>query len=271
MKRFNLAFIVGFILIISNIEAAEDTNKSNIALIFVDDMGYADPICYGGTMVKTPLINELAINGVKFNNGYVASPACSPSRAGLLTSAYTNRFGVYWNQEASHTVMPDEQVLLPELVRSAGYKPGVIGKWNIVNITLDSYPTIANLIGAEIPNTVIIEGIDLMPYLTKYFRQPIHQQLLWSRGNKWDVIRDGDFNLNITNGKPMGLYNLKREISEINDISACWPNVVGELFQGYMKQFNSFPHASVYNMENNFEKKDYHPYGDNPPLKKVLE
>ncbi|MBF0199504.1 MAG: sulfatase-like hydrolase/transferase [Planctomycetes bacterium] len=69
----------------------------NVILIFVDDMGYGDPGCYGGQLVPTPGIDRLASGGMRFTQGYVSAPVCGPSRYGLLSGAYQNRFGVYWN------------------------------------------------------------------------------------------------------------------------------------------------------------------------------
>ena len=76
---------------------AAETVKPNIVLIFVDDMGYGDPGCYGGTVIPTPNIDRLAAHGVRFTDGYVTAPVCGPSRVGLLTGAYQQKFGCYWN------------------------------------------------------------------------------------------------------------------------------------------------------------------------------
>ena len=111
--------------------AATAPQKPNVILIFVDDMGYGDASCYGSADIKTPNIDRLAQSGVRFTEGYVASSVCGPSRVALLTGAYSQRFGVYWNPDATRAEIPDDYLLLPEMMRSAGYTTGVIGKWNI--------------------------------------------------------------------------------------------------------------------------------------------
>lgn len=114
--------------------AKADKNAApNVVVIFTDDMGYADPSSYGGTWVKTPHIDELAQDWVLFTDGYTVAPVCGPSRVGLLTGAYPARFGVFWNEDTLRTKLPDSQTLLPNMVRSAGYKSAVIGKWNLTS------------------------------------------------------------------------------------------------------------------------------------------
>ena len=72
---------------------AQENAKPNVIIIFADDLGYADLGCQGSLDVKTPHIDKLAENGIRFTDGYVTAPQCGPSRAGLLTGRYQNRFG----------------------------------------------------------------------------------------------------------------------------------------------------------------------------------
>src|SRR5687768_17567208 len=73
--------------------APDAPRRPNIVLIVADDLGYADLGCQGGTEIPTPNIDSLARDGVRFTNGYVSCPVCSPTRAGLLTGRYQQRFG----------------------------------------------------------------------------------------------------------------------------------------------------------------------------------
>jgi len=116
--------------------------KPNVILIFVDDMGYGDPGCYGGTQIKTPSIDRLAASGVRFTDGYVTSAVCGPSRTGILSGAYSQRFGVYWNPCTTRAEIPTSYQILPEMMRSAGYATGVIGKWNITRDVYASADTV---------------------------------------------------------------------------------------------------------------------------------
>ena len=104
--------------------------KPNIILILADDMGYGDLGCYGGTLVPTPAIDSLARDGVRCTDGYVTAPVCAPSRCGLMTGSYNQRFGIQWNDDrAKYNVGPHK--LLPQALKAAGYITGHIGKWNV--------------------------------------------------------------------------------------------------------------------------------------------
>jgi len=118
----------------SSVIVAAPAARPNLLLIFVDDMGYADPVCYGGTLVPTPNIDTLAAGGVRCTDGYVTSPVCAPSRCGLLTGAYNQRFGMQWNEDQWRNnpyQIPEEHKLLPEALSAGGYKTGHLGKWNV--------------------------------------------------------------------------------------------------------------------------------------------
>ncbi|GHV57068.1 arylsulfatase [Bacteroidia bacterium] len=106
--------------------------RPNVVLFYIDDMGYADLGCYGQTRWATPNIDSLAAEGVRFTNAYSASAVSTPSRAGLLTGRYPARMGV---QDVfypdSYTGIPQEELLISELMKSEGYATGIIGKWHL--------------------------------------------------------------------------------------------------------------------------------------------
>ena len=105
-------------------------SRPNIILILADDMGYGDLGCYGGKLAPTPVIDSLARDGVRCTDGYVTAPVCAPSRCGLMTGAYNQRFGIQWNEDRSkYSVGPHK--LMPQALKAAGYATGHIGKWNI--------------------------------------------------------------------------------------------------------------------------------------------
>ncbi len=105
----------------------------NILLIYVDDMAYGDVSCYNeNAWIQTPAIDKLAATGVRFTQGYVTAPVCFPSRSGLMTGAYQQRWGCYHNDQAE--VMPPEtQIVMPAALRAAGYTTAMAGKWNNVS------------------------------------------------------------------------------------------------------------------------------------------
>ncbi|MCZ6673159.1 MAG: sulfatase [Verrucomicrobia bacterium] len=109
------------------------SEKPNIIFIFVDDQGYYDLGCYGATEVKTPNIDRMAAEGVRFTDYYAAAPICSPSRAGLLTGCYPRRIGNHiWVHRADSKsgIHPDE-LTLAELFQKNGYATACIGKWHL--------------------------------------------------------------------------------------------------------------------------------------------
>lgn len=108
--------------------AAAGTGKPNILVIFTDDHGWADLGANGvNAHVRTPNVDRLAGDGVRFSKGYVTAPQCTPSRAGLITGRYQNRFGV----EQNGIAMSSEVVTLPERLKAAGYVTGISGKWHL--------------------------------------------------------------------------------------------------------------------------------------------
>ncbi|MCK0144539.1 sulfatase-like hydrolase/transferase [Arenibacter sp. F26102] len=103
--------------------------RPNIIVIYTDDQGYADIGAYGQVDdIKTPNIDLLAKNGVRLTSGYVTAPQCIPSRAGLLTGRYQQRFGLDHN---GLIPLPLEEVLISQRMRSAGYVTGMTGKWHL--------------------------------------------------------------------------------------------------------------------------------------------
>jgi arylsulfatase A-like enzyme len=111
------------------------SHKPNIIVILADDLGYADVSCNGSQDMATPRIDALAASGVRCTAGYVTHPYCSPSRAGLLTGRYQQRFGHEANPAFEpHNValgLPVTETLFPALLQKVGYRTAAIGKWHL--------------------------------------------------------------------------------------------------------------------------------------------
>lgn len=117
--------------------ADAQANKPNVIVILADDLGYCDTELYGCTDIPTPNLKRIAGDGVTFTNGYVTNPVCSPSRAGLLTGCYQQRFGFEYNTgpfRRDHEMqlgLPVGEVTLADAMKKAGYVTGMVGKWHL--------------------------------------------------------------------------------------------------------------------------------------------
>ena len=105
--------------------------KPNIVLIVSDDQGYADVSCYDHPPeVSTPHTDRLAQEGARLTDGYAGAWVCAPTRAGLLTGRYQQRFGFYEAPD-SRTGMPTSEITVADLLKEEGYATGVFGKWHL--------------------------------------------------------------------------------------------------------------------------------------------
>jgi arylsulfatase A-like enzyme len=112
--------------------AQSQGRRPNILLILADDLGYADIGAYGGREIPTPHIDRLAAAGIRFTDAYVSAPYCSPSRAGLMTGMYPQRFGYEFNPDGSPEYgLQPAQVTMAERLRAAGYRTALFGKWHL--------------------------------------------------------------------------------------------------------------------------------------------
>ncbi len=116
----------------TNTESPPAPSPPNVVIIYLDDLGYGDVSSYGQTTLPTPNIDRLANGGVRFTNAYASSATCTPSRYALLTGVYPWR-----NAEAkilpgtAPLIISTEQPTVPKLLKEAGYRTGVVGKWHL--------------------------------------------------------------------------------------------------------------------------------------------
>ena len=111
--------------------------KPNVILINCDDLGYGDLSCYGSKLNKTPVLDKLAEDGMKFTDFYMASSVCSPSRGAMMTGCYPPRIGFGAFEETKWVLMPgyseglnSEEITIAQILKDAGYKTKLVGKWH---------------------------------------------------------------------------------------------------------------------------------------------
>jgi arylsulfatase A-like enzyme len=133
-NRFIFTTFLLFIFVSATAAAITATaaEKPNIVLILADDLGYGDVSCYGATHVKTPNIDRLAAEGIRFTDAHAVAATCTPSRFALLSGIYPWRkrgTGILPGDAA--LIIPPESVTLPSILKKAGYTNGVVGKWHL--------------------------------------------------------------------------------------------------------------------------------------------
>ncbi|MEM7386601.1 MAG: sulfatase [Verrucomicrobiota bacterium] len=138
-----LLMILPAMLLLSGIIARAEERKPNILLIFVDDMGWGDPGCYGNDFIDTPRIDRLAAEGVRFTNFYASGAVCSPTRCAVQSGQNQARIGItahipgHWRPfervitPLTTMALPLDTVTVAESLQSAGYRTGYVGKWHL--------------------------------------------------------------------------------------------------------------------------------------------
>ena len=128
-----LASLIIMLPVVTNAQVDSASRQPNIVFIFADDLGIGDTGVYGSTIIDTPNIDALAASGVRFTQGYVSHPVCSPSRAGLLTGRYQQRHGWEFNPAGRDwdNGLALDQVTIADELGERGYATGMIGKWHL--------------------------------------------------------------------------------------------------------------------------------------------
>lgn len=166
-------------------------SKPNVVLIYTDDQGSVDLNCYGAKDLETPHLDRLATQGVRFTQMYSPSAICSASRAGLMTGRFPARAGVPGNvsSQQGHDGMPTSEITIAELLKSAGYATGHVGKWHLGYTP----PTMPNGQGFDYSFGHMGGCIDNYSHFF-YWNGP-NRHDLWQNGT--EIFRDGEFFLDL--------------------------------------------------------------------------
>lgn len=138
-QRYLIGFVltvmcIVLILIVPFVTCAQVKSKPNVILIITDDQGYGDIGFHGNPDIKTPVLDQLAKTSTRFTSFYV-SPVCAPTRSSLMTGRYSLRTGVHDTYNGG-AIMATQEITMAELMKKAGYKTSIIGKWHLG----DNYP-----------------------------------------------------------------------------------------------------------------------------------
>lgn len=129
MKPF-AALILALLLVPSTL--AQDAARPNIVVLFADDLGYGDLSSYGHPTIRTPNLDRMAMEGIRLTSFYAAAPACTPSRAALLTGRYAVRVGLpFVLGPESENGLPPEEITMAEALKDQGYRTMAVGKWHL--------------------------------------------------------------------------------------------------------------------------------------------
>ncbi len=239
---------------------SEDNPQPNIIFIMADDMGYGDLGCYGQKLIKTPNIDKLASQGIRFLQAYAGGAVCTPSRGSLMTGLHNGHSPARDNVPHYPTYLEENDVTVAEVLKQAGYRCGGVGKWSLgdagtvgraTNQGFDSWfgylnktsgeviafqdmlPTFAELAGTVAPE--YLDGISVVEALEgKKLSRP-HKSLYWDYGHcrgksysqavrmdNWKGIRPSKTGM-------MELYDLSEDIGERHNLAPLHPDIVRKI------------------------------------------
>ncbi len=190
MIRTMLIFVAS-VAFVFPLVAAGDDSKPNVVIIYTDDQGSLDVHCYGSKDLHTPNLDKLAAEGVRFTQMYSPSAICSASRAGLMTGRFPARAGVPGNVSSmkGHAGMPTTEITIAELLQSAGYATGHVGKWHL-GYTAETMPG-----GQGFDSSFGHMGGCIDNYSHFFYWNGPNRHDLWRDGK--EVFMDGQFFLDL--------------------------------------------------------------------------
>ncbi|WP_436717898.1 sulfatase family protein [Roseiconus lacunae] len=142
LAKFTTLIILGLLAKSTTCSAAE---KPNFVIIFTDDQGYQDVGCFGSPDIRTPRLDAMAADGMKFTSFY-AQPICGPSRAALMTGCYPMRVAERGHTKQVHPILHEDEITIAEVLKTKGYATACFGKWDLAkhsqsDFFIDLFPT----------------------------------------------------------------------------------------------------------------------------------
>jgi arylsulfatase A-like enzyme len=183
-----LILLLGVVLAVASAGAsrAGAPRKPNVVFIMADDLGYGELGCYGQKLIKTPNIDRLASDGMRFTHYYAGSTVCAPSRSVLMTGQHAGHTWVRANAPGAAQALRDEDVTVAELMRKAGYTTGLTGKWGLG----DTIPAAER----GLPNR---QGFDFFyGYHNQAHAHNYYPPFLYRNEQKVNLPNEGDFRPN---------------------------------------------------------------------------
>src|SRR5262245_36394661 len=200
--------------ILTGFAAARAAERPNVVIVLMDDFGWGDPSCYGNALVKTPNMDRLAAEGIRFTQGYVASPICSPSRCGIITGQFPARWKItsFLQTKAGNRACEMADFLdpkapsLPRVSKEAGYGTAQTGKGQLGGARDGTAPPTFAACGYDVglgtyesPEPAAPLGLETTPWGPQDKLEP--QQVPRHERTKWMVDQTLDF-LRKNAGKP---------------------------------------------------------------------
>ncbi|MGQ7870766.1 arylsulfatase [Sunxiuqinia sp. sy24] len=170
--------------VLSAVSMAQEKPQPNVILIITDDQGYGDLGITGNPHVKTPAIDQLANESVRFNNFYV-SPVCAPTRSSLMTGRYSLRTGIRDTYNGG-AIMASTELTIAEMLKQANYTTGIFGKWHLG----DNYPSRPRDQGFDESLIHLSGGMGQVGDITTYFEgdRSYFDPVLW-HNNKQEAYK----------------------------------------------------------------------------------
>lgn len=179
-KNIGIILILAAIFALSGCRKNQSSIHPNVILILTDDQGYGDLGVTGNPYVKTPNIDKLAGESIRFNQFYV-SPVCAPTRASLMTGRYSLRTGIKDTNNGGARMAASE-ITIAEMLQKTGYKTGIFGKWHLG----DNYPFRPMDQGFDVSTIHLSGGMGQPGDITTFFRRDssYFDPILWCNGEK---------------------------------------------------------------------------------------